>query len=215
MARCIECKVKFKPKYFLQKFCLQNENCINSSVKFVIDFNSQKEIEKRHKQIKIDIENSGVFKEKLQTKIQEITRLIDKGLPCLATKVIPNQMHGGHIFARGGNSYMAMNLHNIHRQSAQSNHFQNDDGLMKEGVKLEYGSEYLEFISDLRRTPCPDIAPLEYGIIYKKACKIATKLIKLNLTYSIRKRIELRNEINLELKIYASEYCIFELSDSL
>lgn len=174
-----------------------------------MEFNSQKSIEKRHKEIKVNIENSGVFKERLQVKIQEITRIIDKDLPCLATGVIPKQMHGGHVFARGGNSYMAMNLHNIHRQSAQSNHFQNDDGLMKEGIKKEYGEEYLEFISNLRRTPCPEITPLEYGTIYKKACKVANKLIKLNLTYPVKKRIELRNEINLELGIYSNEYCIF------
>jgi hypothetical protein len=212
MPRCIECNVKFKPKYFLQKFCLENENCIDASVKYALEFNSQKSIEKRHKQIKVNIENSGVFKERLQSKIQEITRLIDKGLPCLATNVIPKQIHGGHVFARGGNSYMAMNLHNIHRQSAQSNHFQNDDGLMKEGIKNEYGEEYLEFISNLRRTPCPEITPLEYGTIYKKACKVANKLIKLNLSYPLKKRIELRNEINLELGIYPSEYCKFEIS---
>ena len=209
MPRCIECNIKFKSKYFLQKFCLDNETCIDASVKYVMEFNSQKSIEKRHKEIKVNIENSGVFKDRLQTKIQEITRLIDKGLPCLATGVIPKQMHGGHVFARGGNSYMAMNLHNIHRQSAQSNHFQNDDGLMKEGIKNEYGEEYLEFISNLRRTPCPEISPLEYGVIYKKSCKVANKLIKLNLAYPLKKRIELRNEINLELGIYSSEYCIF------
>lgn len=211
MPRCIECNVKFKPKYFLQKFCLQNETCIDASVKYVMEFNSTKAIEKRHKEIKVEVENLGVFKERLQIKIQEIIRIIDKGLPCLATGVVPKQIHGGHVFARGGNSYMAMNLHNIHRQSAQSNHFQNDDGLMKEGIKNEYGEEYLEFISNLRRTPCPEITSFEYMTIYKKACKIANKLIKLNLTYSLKKRIELRNEINLELGIYTSEYCKFEI----
>jgi len=211
MPRCIECNIKFKPKFFLQKFCLSNETCINAATNHVLNYNSEKEIKKRHKQIKLEIENSGVFKERLQSKIQEITRLIDKGLPCIATNVFPKQVHGGHVFARGGNSYMAMNLHNIHRQSAQSNHFQNDDGLMKEGIKNEYGEEYLEFISDLRRTPCPEIAPLEYGAVYKKACKIANKLIKANLTYSLKKRIELRNEINLDLGVYENEYCTFHL----
>jgi len=211
MPRCIECKKKFKPKYFLQKFCLENETCIDASVKYVLEFNSQKAIEKRHKELKSEVENAGVFKERLQTKIQEICRIIDKGLPCLATNIHSKQIHGGHVFARGGNSYMAMNLHNIHRQSAQSNHFQNDDGLMKEGLKNEYGDEYLEFVSNLRRTPCPNLTLIEYGPIYKKACKIANKLNKLALTYTIKKRIELRNEINLELGIYDVEYCVYHI----
>jgi hypothetical protein len=172
-------------------------------------YNSEKEIKKRVESIKVD--NMEVFKERLQTKIQEISRLIDKGLPCLATKAIPKQMHGGHVFARGGNSYMAMNLHNIHRQSAQSNHFQNDDGLMKEGLKNEYGEDYLEFVSNLRRTPNPNLNNMEYASIYKKACKVANKLINLNQEYSLKKRIELRNEVNLELGIYDKEYCVFNL----
>ena len=201
--QCPVCPNTFIPQYSsLQQVC---------SPRCAVIFNSEKEVKKRVQQMKVEVENLGVFKERLQTKIQEITRLIDKGLPCLATGVVPKQIHGGHVFARGGNSYMAMNLHNIHRQSAQSNHFQNDDGLMKEGIKNEYGEEYLEFISNLRRTPCPEITSFEYMTIYKKACKIANKLIKINLTYSLKKRIELRNEINLELGIYTSEYCKFEI----
>jgi len=179
------------------------------SPKCAVMYNSEKEIKKRVESIKVD--NMEVFKERLQTKIQEISRLIDKGLPCLATKAIPKQMHGGHVFARGGNSYMAMNLHNIHRQSAQSNHFQNDDGLMKEGLKNEYGEDYLEFVSNLRRTPNPNLNNMEYASIYKKACKVANKLINLNQEYSLKKRIELRNEVNLELGIYDKEYCVFNL----
>lgn len=200
---CPICETSFVPQYStLQQVC---------SPYCAVKFNSEKEVKKRVQQMKVEVENLGVFKERLQIKIQEITRIIDNGLPCLATGVVPKQIHGGHVFARGGNSYMAMNLHNIHRQSAQSNHFQNDDGLMKEGIKNEYGEEYLEFISNLRRTPCPEITSFEYMTIYKKACKIANKLIKLNLTYSLKKRIELRNEINLELGIYTSEYCKFEI----
>lgn len=61
----------------------------------------------------------------LRTELQKIARLIDYGLPCLARN-ISGQVHGGHIFATGGNKTISYNLHNIHRQSAHSNHFQND-----------------------------------------------------------------------------------------
>ena len=37
------------------------------------------------------------------------------------------------------------------------------------------------------------------------------KLNKLALTYTIKKRIELRNEINLELGIYDVEYCVYHI----
>lgn len=83
----------------------------------------------KKKQQKDKLEN---WYARLQDKINIIVRLIDKGLPCIATKRIPNQMHAGHVFSRGSNPTIRFNLHNIHRQSAQSNHFQNDDGLLRE-----------------------------------------------------------------------------------
>ena len=64
---------------------------------------------------------------KLQDVVNAIVRTIDKDLLCLARNK-RGQMHAGHVYARGGNATIRYNLHNIHRQSAQSNHHQNDDG---------------------------------------------------------------------------------------
>jgi len=113
--------------------------------KLLIKAKTDVKIEKRKefKALKNDIVD---WKPKLQMKINLIVRLIDKGLPCLARGVNAKQMHGGHIFSRGSNRTMRYNLHNIHRQSAQSNHFQNDDGLLREGLSNEYGYEYMDFI---------------------------------------------------------------------
>jgi hypothetical protein len=119
-------------------------------------------------------------------------------------------MHGGHVFAKGGNSSMALNLHNIHRQSAQSNRFQNDDGLLREGLSNEYGENYMQFISELRRTPQLNYLNMEYMDFYKVAKSISKKLIKDGRRYNKEERIVLRNKINLLLCIYESEYCIFK-----
>lgn len=32
--RCLECKTKFEPRYFLQKFCLGSEVCIDAASKY-------------------------------------------------------------------------------------------------------------------------------------------------------------------------------------
>lgn len=145
----------------------------------------------------------------LQKKINEIVRLIDKGLPCLATGIHANQIHAGHIYARGGNQTIRFNLHNIHRQSAQSNHFQNDDGKLREGLVNEYGSHYMEFVSNLRHTPQLKYSNGDYHEFYKKASGIALKLKKEDLNYELKDRIWKRDEINNELKIYDYEFCTF------
>jgi hypothetical protein len=45
-----------------------------------------------------------------------------------------------------------------------------------------------------------------------KARTISARLRKDNLTYNLEKRIELRNQINLELGIYLEEYCVYNLN---
>jgi len=145
---------------------------------------------------------------KLRTQLQKISRLIDYNLPCLARGVY-GQIHGGHILAAGGNKTISYNLHNIHRQSAHSNHFQNDDGLLREGLKKEYGEEYLNFIMDLRRTESLNYKNEVYHAFYLKARKISLELEKKALEYSLPERISLRNEINLKMNIYKEEYCVY------
>jgi len=153
------------------------------------------------------------WREKLQTKVQEITRLIDFEQPCLAKNYLAKQMHGGHVFSRGSSKTMALNIHNIHRQSAQSNHFQNEDGLFREGLMNEYGEDYFEFLSSLRQIPKLKYFNYEYQEFYKVACSIANKLKKDKKKLSKIQRIEKRNEVNLKLGIYDKEYCIYELKN--
>ena len=45
--------------------------------------------------------------------------------------------------------------------------------------------------------------------INENACKIRNKLRKNEKIRSPKERIELRNQINIELGIYQEEYCIF------
>lgn len=149
------------------------------------------------------------WKKKLQQKINEIVRLVDKGQLCLARKINAGQLHGGHVFSSGANKNFTYNTHNIHRQSAQSNHWQNDDALMKEGLEREYGRSYLLFVTSLKQTPVPKYSNQEYQMFYSLACGISNRLKKAEKEYNLEERIELRNKINLELGIYSEEYCIF------
>jgi len=146
---------------------------------------------------------------KLQTRLQEISRLIDIGLPCLALGYHAGQIHGGHIFSKGSNKTIALNLHNIHRQSAQSNYSHNDDGLLREKLALEYGRGYLDFILEMRQCEALHYNNLEYMEFYKKANEIALMLKKKGANFDLTGRIEMRNHINLTLGIYPEKYCVW------
>lgn len=169
---------------------------------------AEKESKKARREEKEQIIN---YKGKLQSKINEISRLIDVGLPCLAKQIHSPQMHGGHVFSVGSNATVRFNLHNIHRQGAQSNHFQNDDGLMKEGLKREYGNDYFEFVSGLSVTPTINFDNRQYKEKYQIACKIEKELRRNGETFDLCQRIEKRNEINTRLGIYEEIYCFYEI----
>jgi hypothetical protein len=160
------------------------------------------------KQRKIEKDSIRKWDVELQKNINKIVRTIDKGCLCLARN-IRGQMHGGHIFSVGSNRQIRYNLHNIHRQSAHSNHFQNEDGLFREGLIQEYGNEYMDFIKNLRSTPNLHHSNIEYQELNDRALAVLKRLKKDDLTYSLQMRIELRNKINLELGIYDKEFCIF------
>lgn len=186
-----------KAKETFNSFLISNKNKV------------EKERKAKEKKRKMDIVD---WKPKLQVKINFIVRLIDIGLPCLARNYHPGQIHAGHIYARGGNQYIRYNLHNIHRQSAQSNGKQNDDGLLREGLVNEYGQEYMDFISDLRQTPKPEYMNYEYREFTKHASSIANELKRQGKIFpTTQERIYMRNEINNQLGFYDQKYCEFKL----
>ncbi len=213
--KCKNCGEPFIPKYSsLEKYCGKEDCRIKDALEKVAKqkIAQKKQAEKQWKIQKAELkENTSNWKHKLQVEINKIVRLIDKDLPCLARKN-GGKMQAGHVFSRGSNPPIRYNLHNIHRQNAQSNHFQNDDGLLREGLVAEYGQEYMNFISELRRTPQLHYKEFEYQELAKIAREIVANLSKKDLTYSLEDRIALRNEINLEMGIYPEEFCVFELN---
>lgn len=210
--KCKNCGNPFIPKYSsLEKYCWEWDCRIKDAREKVAKKKQaeKKQADKIWKIKKAELtDNTTNWQARLQVEINKIVRLIDKGLPCLARKK-GGKMHAGHVFSRGSNIPIRYNLHNIHRQNAQSNHFQNDDGLLREGLVDEYGQEYMNFISELRRTPVLKYKDFEYEEFTKNAREIVKDLAKRDLKYSLEDRIKLRNEINIQMEIYPKEFCSF------
>lgn len=159
----------------------------------------EKKIKEEDKKRKDKVTN---WSKKLQDEINHIARLIDKGQPCLARGYTNCQFHAGHVWSRGAHSGAKFHLDNIHRQSAQSNKWQNDDHLLREGLKLEYGIEYYQYVEGLKNLLKLKYSNEDYKLFTIKARKIVRRLIKEDKTYSLIERLNLRKEINKEIGIY-------------
>ena len=195
---CRNCKTKFTPTYSTTQVVCSPLCAAQKAAK------DRAKAEK--KKDKADKELITEWDKLLQKKVQEIARFIDHLLPCTANNREANQYHGGHIFARGGNENIKYNLHNIHIQSAQSNHFQKEDYKLKMGIVRVYGKDYLGYIEGLKSTPMVKYTNMEYKDFYRKACEISNTLKKENKDLAQprtkEQRLLLRDHINQQLGIY-------------
>jgi len=139
----------------------------------------------------------------LQPLINEIARIIDYGQPCIATGTINGKMNGGHYKSVGAHRNMSLNLHNIHIQSFQSNHFKSGDEInYRNGLINIYGENYLNEIENLIKITCKfSKIELEQAFINAKIVKIE---LKKNLEVrSAAERIALRSYCNAEIGLFS------------
>lgn len=154
------------------------------------------------------LEKDQNWAKKLQDKINEIVRLIDKDKRPFGS--MPSEViHAGHIYSRGAESHLKFHLHNIHSQFGLSNTAQDDDINLRSDLVQMYGESYFEYINSLRSLPCLNYSNIEYEGFYRKACKIANRLKKESRVFGRKDRIRMRNNINLELNIYSFNHCQF------
>ena len=147
----------------------------------------------------------------LQPTINKTARLIDFGCSCIATDNY-GKMNGGHYRSVGANRTIALNLHNIHIQSYESNvHRGGDDKNYKDGLIDRYGKKYFEFVDALRQHSTLHLTLDDMKELNEKAKVINLRLEKDQRERSPTERILLRNRVNLELEIYDYKFSTFEI----
>jgi hypothetical protein len=193
-----------------QKWLLNSDNGSNiiSAKRTSAKKQVQKSETKKQRAAKLTIKN---WKGELHSTLQLIARLIDIGQPCIARGEHGN-MHGGHIISKGSNLTASFNLHNIHRQLAQSNTSQREDIKLRDGVAREYGEDYYNFISSFSLIDPLHCSNLDYMDYTRKAKKVAKRLQKEGRTFNKTERIEQRNIINQEIGVYTDQYAIYIVS---
>ena len=180
MPRCKNpnCKDKFKPRIFLQKFCLEKDECI----KMAVEQKKGKLLCEKVKEMKVNT-HSKEHKKELQKEINLLARMIDAKFkhPCIDCCGRPygKQIDGAHFHSVGSNSSLRFNLHNIHSADSQCNNYSSAHLSGYEvGIKDRYGTEYLETLKGL---------PLKYKELKISNFEVYEKLAvvrKINRTFN-------------------------------
>ena len=203
--KCKQCKSKFIPKYFNQKYCLINDECIKAHVESAKKV--QIRVNKKENQVKkLELKPKSYWLAILQKEINQIVRLIDKDCPCISSgRPYRSDDQAGHFYSVGSTPALRFNLLNLWSQSIK-------DNMHNSGNLLNYRETLVKFdIIDLIESerlkyPTLKLSIEEIKQAISKAKIVKKVMLELNSNVfnprSVVKRVELRQEFNRYLEIY-------------
>lgn len=157
--KCKHCKIKFEPRYFNQKYCLSDEQCIKSfseSVKIAKEKQKAKQWQKEKKEIKEKLMTKSDYLNIAQKVFNTYIRLRDKDKPCVSCGAIKYTSSCGHYYSSGKHKNVTFNELNCHAQcwfycnsSLSGNLIEYRKGLI-ERIGLEK-LEYLDSIAKIEK----------------------------------------------------------------
>ena len=100
--KCKNCKIKFEPKYFNQKFCMDKNECIKAFTDKARE-KQRKDWNKEKKERKEALKTLSEYKKELQVIFNKWVRLRDKGLNCISCNKPAKKENAGHYRSVGGN----------------------------------------------------------------------------------------------------------------
>jgi hypothetical protein len=119
MSRCKNCKEKFEPIKFLQKYCLKDE-CIRV---FVADV-KEKTWQKTKAKAKLDLMTLSDYLKLTQQVFNKWINLRDKGLPCISCdKPITGRVNASHFWNANNHYNVRFNEDNVHSSCITCNQF--------------------------------------------------------------------------------------------
>ena len=137
--RCKNCKEKFEPKTFLQKYCLKEE-CLRV---FVADV-KEKTWQKTKAKAKLDLMTLSDYLKLTQQVFNKYIRIRDKDELCISCQKPPKKQNAGHYFSSGGHSNVRFDEDNVHLQCEHCNTFLSGNLLNYQiGIEQRIGAEKL------------------------------------------------------------------------
>jgi hypothetical protein len=150
MPRCKnkDCREKFEPKKFLQKFCLKPE-CISLmlvELKAKGKKEKDKEWSKEKKVMKEKLKTLGDYEKEAKKEFQKWIRLRDKDLPCQACLTpFSNEWHGSHLFKAEIYSGVIFDERNVWKCCKKCNVFLGGNELQfRANLERRFGKEWVD-----------------------------------------------------------------------
>lgn len=188
---------------------MKKDECIRlATQKILADKRKQDEkiTKKRDKDLRETLKTLPDKKKELETEVNTIVRLLDKGHPCM---MCGNQrmkkVNACHYHSVGGNDTIRFNLHNIWAGCEPCNSFK---GGNLNGYDLcliaTFGNEYWEEVKFglTREYQILKLTKPEVNEKIKIAREIVRELKQADKVYTNEERIELRDKYNKRLAMY-------------
>jgi hypothetical protein len=116
--RCRNCKEKFEPVRFNQKYCF-NKMCVDAWVQEA----KVKDWKKTKKKMQEDLETIQDLVKATQIVFNKYIRLRDKHELCISCKQIPKKSNAGHYYNANNHWNVRFNEDNVHLQCEHCNTF--------------------------------------------------------------------------------------------
>lgn len=116
--RCKNCKTKFEPMRFNQKYCF-NKMCVDAWVQEA----KVKNWKKTKKKMQENLETIQDLVKATQIVFNKYIRLRDKHELCISCKQIPKKSNAGHFYNANNHYNVRFNEDNVHLQCEHCNTF--------------------------------------------------------------------------------------------
>ena len=147
--RCKNCKEKFEPKTFLQKYCFKDE-----CMRVFVEKTKEKAWKEKKQKMQQELETVQDYIKMAQIIFNKYIRLRDKGQVCISCQKKPLKENAGHFFNANNHYNVRFDERNVHLQCEHCNTYLS-------GNLLEYrtnlinkigNSEFLILESEARKT---------------------------------------------------------------
>ena len=116
--RCKNCKEKFEPIRFNQKYCM-NDEC----VRVWVETEKQKQWKAKKTRLKKELMSLQDWLKLAQMTFNKYIRHRDKGLNCISCDKPPKKANAGHFYSQGGHSNVRFHEDNVHLQCEHCNSY--------------------------------------------------------------------------------------------
>lgn len=116
MPRCKNCKEKFEPKTFLQKYCFKDE-----CMKVFVEKTREKAWKEKKQKMQQDLETIQDYIKMTQIIFNRYIRLRDKGQVCISCQKKPLKENAGHFFNANNHWNVRFDERNCHLQCEHCN----------------------------------------------------------------------------------------------